>query len=207
MVALHRRDVGRLRDQLPGLRVGRALLGIRARLAISGRRDRLGSGLGREFSWRSAMGFFGCQKGVFRRNPPPSRKHVVSSCICGVFLACFDARCDTIPRLIRGAGPRADAGVFCVHQTRDRNGWVDFGIARWDFEGRAAHTESVVMGSRPYMAPERLDGMNDSPAVDVYSAGMTLYELLTGRPMSLSINPTSHDQAMSRHLQYVQVQG
>ncbi|MEQ1566722.1 MAG: serine/threonine-protein kinase [Myxococcota bacterium] len=84
---------------------------------------------------------------------------------------------------------------------------LDFGIARWEDEERTAHTESVVMGSRPYMAPERLDGQSDSPAVDVYSAGMTLYELLTGKPMNLSINPTSHDQAMSKHLQYVQVQG
>jgi serine/threonine protein kinase len=84
---------------------------------------------------------------------------------------------------------------------------LDFGIARGEFEGREARTESVVMGSRPYMAPERLDGVSDSPAVDVYSAGMSLFELLTGRTMSLSINPLSHDQAMNRQLQYVQVQG
>jgi serine/threonine protein kinase len=84
---------------------------------------------------------------------------------------------------------------------------LDFGIARSQFEGREAQTESVVMGSRPYMAPERLDGVSDTPAVDVYSAGMTLFELLQGRPMQLSINPANHDQAMSRHLQYVQVQG
>ena len=84
---------------------------------------------------------------------------------------------------------------------------VDFGIAKGDFEGREAETQSVVMGSRPYMAPERLDGVSDSPGVDVYSAGMTLFELLSGRPMNLSINPVNHDQAMSRQLGYVQVPG
>ena len=84
---------------------------------------------------------------------------------------------------------------------------LDFGIARGEFEGREARTESVVMGSRPYMAPERLDGVNDSASVDVYSAGMSLFELLTGRTMSLSINPVSHDQAMNRQLQHVHIQG
>jgi len=84
---------------------------------------------------------------------------------------------------------------------------VDFGIAKGEFEGREADTQSVVMGSRPYMAPERLDGISDSPSVDVYSAGMSLFELLTGRTMSLSINPVTHDQAMNRQLSYLQVQG
>lgn len=84
---------------------------------------------------------------------------------------------------------------------------VDFGIAKGEFEGREAETESVVMGSRPYMAPERLDGVSDSPSVDVYSTGMTLFELLTGRTMSLSINPVNHDQAMNRQLGYIQIQG
>jgi serine/threonine protein kinase len=84
---------------------------------------------------------------------------------------------------------------------------LDFGIARGEFEGREARTESVVMGSRPYMAPERLDGIADNPSVDVYSAGMTLFELLTGRTMGLSINPVSHDQALSRQLQHVRVPG
>ena len=84
---------------------------------------------------------------------------------------------------------------------------LDFGIAKGEFEGREAETESVVMGSRPYMAPERLDGVSDSPSVDVYSTGMSLFELLTGRTMSLSINPVNHDQAMNRQLAYIQVQG
>ena len=81
---------------------------------------------------------------------------------------------------------------------------MDFGIARGEFEGREAETESVVMGSRPYMAPERLDGISDSPSVDVYSTGMTMFELLTGRTMSLSINPLSHERAMTKQLGYLQ---
>ena len=84
---------------------------------------------------------------------------------------------------------------------------VDFGIAKGDFEGREAETESVVMGSRPYMAPERLDGVADSPLVDVYSTGMSLYELLTGTTMTLSINPVQHERAMNRQLKYVDVPG
>jgi serine/threonine protein kinase len=84
---------------------------------------------------------------------------------------------------------------------------LDFGIAKGEFEGREAETESVVMGSRPYMAPERLDGVSDSPSVDVYSSGMSLFELLTGRTMSLSINPITHDQAMNRQLKFISVEG
>lgn len=84
---------------------------------------------------------------------------------------------------------------------------VDFGIAKGEFEGREAETESVVMGSRPYMAPERLDGISDSPAVDIYSTGMSLFELLTGRTMTLSINPVNHGKALTRQLQYLRVEG
>lgn len=84
---------------------------------------------------------------------------------------------------------------------------VDFGIARGEFEGREADTQSVVMGSRPYMAPERLDGVSDNPSVDVYSSGMSLFELMTGRTMSLSINPVTHDQAMNRQLGFLNVPG
>jgi serine/threonine protein kinase len=85
---------------------------------------------------------------------------------------------------------------------------VDFGIARGEFEGREAATaHSTVLGSRPYMAPERLDGVPDDPKVDVYSVGMSLYELLTGSLMTFSVNPQSHRTAMQRELQYVKPSG
>jgi hypothetical protein len=48
------------------------------------------------------------------------------------------------------------------------------------------------------MAPERLDGVEDTGAVDVYSAGICLFELVSGRPMSLSINPENHARALEK---------
>jgi hypothetical protein len=77
---------------------------------------------------------------------------------------------------------------------------VDFGIATGQFRGRETRTDSIVMGSRPYMAPERLDRTPDTPAVDIYSLGMSLHEILTGHVMPLSVNAASHDRSMGEHL-------
>lgn len=84
---------------------------------------------------------------------------------------------------------------------------VDFGIATGQFQDRESQTESLVMGSRPYMAPERLDGRADTPAVDVYSAGMSLYELAAGRIMNLSVNPQSHGRALGEWIERLPLEG
>lgn len=84
---------------------------------------------------------------------------------------------------------------------------VDFGTAQSAFDGREARTQSVVLGSRPYMAPERLDGAPDTPALDVYSVGISLFELLTGKLPTLSVNQSTHDSALQRQLQHVKVAG
>ena len=58
--------------------------------------------------------------------------------------------------------------------------WVsDFGLARVDDEGLTRTGD--VLGTLRYMAPERFRGQGDARA-DVYSLGLTLYELLTLRP-------------------------
>lgn len=80
---------------------------------------------------------------------------------------------------------------------------ADFGIATAQFDEREALTDSLVMGSRAYMAPERLDGSRDTPAVDVYGTGMTLFEMLTTRIMGLSVNPAAHDRTLSRQLDHI----
>jgi eukaryotic-like serine/threonine-protein kinase len=62
------------------------------------------------------------------------------------------------------------------------NVWVtDFGLAKADTDGDdLTHTGDIV-GTLRYMAPERFSGQGDLRS-DVYSLGLTLYELLTLRP-------------------------
>ena len=64
----------------------------------------------------------------------------------------------------------------------DRQGvaWVtDFGLAKTD-DVAVTRTGDIV-GTLRYMAPEQLDGQHDQRS-DVYSLGLTLYELITLRP-------------------------
>ena len=56
---------------------------------------------------------------------------------------------------------------------------LDFGTARAQFEHREAETKVLAFGSAAYMAPERMMGDQDTPAGDVFSLGVTLYELLS----------------------------
>jgi len=77
---------------------------------------------------------------------------------------------------------------------------VDFGIARADFDGKEAKTMSMVLGARGYLAPERLDGHDDKPSIDLYSLGVCLYELITGRHIVLSVHHTFHAEALKKNL-------
>ncbi len=61
------------------------------------------------------------------------------------------------------------------------NIWVtDFGLAKADDDGDLTHSGDVL-GTLRYMAPERLQGHADARS-DVYSLGLSLYELATLQP-------------------------
>ncbi len=76
---------------------------------------------------------------------------------------------------------------------------MDFGIARLINDHRITQT-GVAVGSLYYMSPEQIKGGQIDDRSDIYSVGITLYELATGvRP----IQGESSYSVMSAHLQHV----
>jgi serine/threonine-protein kinase len=57
----------------------------------------------------------------------------------------------------------------------------DFGVARLA-ETSTDGASATVVGTPRYMAPEQARGHGISPATDIYSVGIVLYEMLAGRP-------------------------
>ena len=76
---------------------------------------------------------------------------------------------------------------------------LDFGLAAGRGDKRLTMTGSLL-GSLFYMSPEQIRGDAPTPASDIYSLGLTMYEMLTGRR---GIDGPSDYAIMSAHLQFM----
>jgi serine/threonine-protein kinase len=74
---------------------------------------------------------------------------------------------------------------------------TDFGIARALATIVAGERTTVVWGSPLYFAPEQAQGEAPTPASDVYSLGVVMYELLSGTP---PFTATSADELARLHI-------
>ncbi|HMK72823.1 MAG TPA: serine/threonine-protein kinase [Myxococcaceae bacterium] len=59
---------------------------------------------------------------------------------------------------------------------------MDFGLAKFLAEDGAVTAGGRLVGTFRYMSPEQILGEQVDPRADLYSLGVILYELLTGRP-------------------------
>lgn len=59
---------------------------------------------------------------------------------------------------------------------------MDFGIARAVSESNTTDETSTIMGTAQYFSPEQARGDSVDSRTDLYSTGLILFELLTGRP-------------------------
>ena len=57
---------------------------------------------------------------------------------------------------------------------------MDFGIAR-SMSGEGLTMEGVIIGTPEYMSPEQAEGKDVDPRADIYSLGIIMYEMVTGR--------------------------
>jgi serine/threonine-protein kinase len=83
---------------------------------------------------------------------------------------------------------------------------VDFGLARAQFSERETHTDAFVLGSMGFVAPERYEAMEPTPAVDVYALGVTLLQLLTARLLVVP-RGARHDEELFRQLNQMKLSG
>lgn len=77
---------------------------------------------------------------------------------------------------------------------------LDFGIAKLyagNADDPASTRAGLTVGTPAYLSPEQAVGGAITPAADIYSASIVLYEMLTGRPPFLDTDPL---QIMTAHV-------
>ena len=72
----------------------------------------------------------------------------------------------------------------------------DFGVAH-EVGGERLTAEGLIVGTVRYLSPEQIQGGDVGPASDLYALGVTLYELVTGRPPFTAAEPA---HVLAQHL-------
>lgn len=77
----------------------------------------------------------------------------------------------------------------------------DFGVAKSDSTLASQTMVGVVIGSARYMAPEQALGQAITDRADIYSFGLVLYEMLTGKlPDGVPARTKEHERALEQHI-------
>ena len=79
---------------------------------------------------------------------------------------------------------------------------MDFGIAR-SLEAKGITEEGLIIGTPEYMSPEQVEGKKVDQRSDIYSMGVILYEMVTGRAPFEGKTPLS---VASKHMTQVPVE-
>ena len=76
---------------------------------------------------------------------------------------------------------------------------VDYALAMRPFAGlkKMFKRKAPVQGTHTYMSPEQIRGLPPTPAADIYSFGITCYELACGRP---PFRANSATELLNKHI-------
>lgn len=182
-IKLLRRDVGEPEELGRRLRDEARLLGLLSHPAIV-RVDRLTQLDGR---WALVMEYV---DGLDLRQLASSVRVPT-----GVALEVVEVVADALDAAARACDPRGRSLQLQHRDIKPSNIMVsahgevkvlDFGVAQARFQGRESTTQSLQLGTTDYMAPERLAGGHGSPAADIFSLGVVLWEVLAGERLGQS---------------------
>ncbi len=87
------------------------------------------------------------------------------------------------------------ANVFMMHDGTVKLG--DFGIAKLALEATSMTRVGTIMGTPNYMSPEQFGGAEPDGRSDLFSVGVMLYELLTGKKPFTGDVPTTLNQILN----------